>query len=207
MNNLMMEIRDRSNVLHKATENTGFTKRLLNKNATIESYAEYIYNLYYVYQAIENNLENLKDIETIAPFATPELYRSNFIKEDLKNIISTTSFKPLSSTIAYVDKINHACAKNPKLIIAHAYTRFLADLFGGRIFYSLLKNHYNINNDGLNYYSYKDLGDMKAYVMNYHNMLNTLTLTVEEKEEFIIEICNSYIYNMAISNELDSKCF
>ena len=60
MNNLMMEIRDRSNVLHKATENTGFTKRLLNKNATIESYAEYIYNLYYVYQAIENNLENLK---------------------------------------------------------------------------------------------------------------------------------------------------
>lgn len=48
---------------------------------------------------------------------------------------------------------------------------------------------------------------MKAYVMNYHNMLNTLTLTVEEKEEFIIEICNSYIYNMAISNELDSKCF
>ena len=40
MNNLMMEIRDRSNVLHKATENTGFTKRLLNKNATIESYAE-----------------------------------------------------------------------------------------------------------------------------------------------------------------------
>ncbi|WP_291653578.1 biliverdin-producing heme oxygenase [Clostridium sp.] len=207
MNNLMMEIRNRSNILHKATENNGFTRRLLEKNATVESYAEYIYNLYYVYQAIESNLEKLKDIEKITPFVTTELYRSELIKEDLKNILSTNSFKPLSSTIAYVDRINHVCEKNPNLIIAHAYTRFLADLFGGRIFYNLLKDHYNINNDSLNYYSYKALGDMKAYVMKYHNMLNKLTLTAQEKEEFIIEICNSYIYNMAISNELDSKCF
>ena len=80
MNNLMMEVRDRSNVLHKATENTGFTKRLINENATIESYAECMYNLYYVYQAIEDNLESFKDIVTSAPFATTELYRSDFIK-------------------------------------------------------------------------------------------------------------------------------
>lgn len=207
MNNLMIEVRNKSNTLHKATENTGFTKRLLNKEATVESYAEYIYNLYYVYKAIENNLDELKDVEVVTPFVTTELYRSELIKEDLKNISSNKLFEPLSSTIAYVDRINYACEKNPKLIIAHAYTRFLADLFGGRIFYTLLKDHYNINNDSLNYYSYKDFEDIKAYVMNYHNMLNTLNLTDEEKEEFIIEICNSYIYNMAISNELDAKCF
>ena len=41
--------------------------------------------------------------------------------------------------------------------------------------------------------------------MNYHNMLNTLELTDAEKEDFLIEISNSYIYNMAISNELDAK--
>lgn len=207
MNNLMIEIKNRSNILHKAAENTGFTRRLLDKNATVESYAEYIYNLYYVYKVIENNLDNLKDIETITPFVTTELYRSELIKEDLKNILSINSFTPLSSTRAYVNRINNVCEKNPKLIIAHAYTRFLADLFGGRMFYSLLKDHYNINNNCLNYYSYKNLGDMKSYIMNYHNMLNTLTLTEDEKDEFIIEICNSYIYNIAISNELDSKCF
>ncbi|WP_411168016.1 heme oxygenase (biliverdin-producing) [Clostridium sp. MB05] len=208
MNNLMIEIRDRSNTLHKAAESTGFTRRLLDKNATKESYAEYLFNLYYVYEVIENNLDKFNDLEAVSPFVTKELYRSHLIKKDLETLLGdTSSLKPLSSTLSYVDRINSVSTQNPNLIIAHAYTRFLADLFGGRTFYSLLKDFYNVTEDGLNYYQYKDLGDMRAYVMNYHNMLNSLKLSNEEKEAFILEICNSYIYNMAISNELDAKCF
>ena len=48
---------------------------------------------------------------------------------------------------------------------------------------------------------------MKSYVMNYHNMLNSLNLKDDEKDSFILEICNSYIYNMGISNELYAQLF
>lgn len=207
MNNFMIEIKNRSNVLHKAAESSGFTKRLLNKNANIESYAEYIYNLSYVYEAIENNLNKYKDIEDVKPFVTPEIYRSELIRKDVKAISKDKEIEVLSSTLAYVDRINSIAEKNPKLLIAHAYTRFLADLFGGRIFYSLLKEHYKMGNESLNYYVYEDLNDIKTYVMNYHAMLNNLKFNDDEKDAFVLEVCNSYIYNIAISNELDAKFF
>jgi len=207
MNNFMIEIKNRSNVLHKAAENSGFNQRLLNKNASVESYTEYIYNLCYVYEAIENNLNKYKDIEDVKPFVTPEIYRSELIKKDVNALSNNNKIEVLSSTLAYVDRINSISEKNPKLLIAHAYTRFLADLFGGRIFYSLLKDHYQIGDEALNYYVYKDLKDIKAYVMNYHSMLNNLSFNENEKEEFVLEVCNSYIYNIGISNELNSKFF
>lgn len=205
MNNFMIDIRNKTNVLHKAAESSGFTKKLLNKEASKESYIEYIYNLYFVYEAIEHNLDKLENNESVKPFVTKEIYRSTEIKKDIEVLNKDNNIEKLASTIAYVDRVNSIVEKNPKYIIAHAYTRFLADLFGGRIFYSTLKDHYSLEDNSLNYYVYKDLKDMKAYVMNYHNMLNTLELTDAEKEEFLIEISNSYIYNMAISNELDAK--
>lgn len=205
MNNFMIDIRNKTNVLHKAAESSGFTKKLLNKEASKESYIEYIYNLYFVYEAIEHNLDKLENNESVKPFVTKEIYRAAEIKKDIEALNKDNSIEKLASTIAYVDRINSIVEKNPKYIIAPAYTRFLADLFGGRIFYSILQEHYNLEDTSLNYYVYKDLKDMKAYVMNYHNMLNTLELTDAEKEEFLIEISNSYIYNMAMSNELDAK--
>ena len=181
MNNLMIEIKTRSNTLHKAAENTGFTQRLLNKAANVESYTAYIYNLSLVYESIEANLNKYSDIAEVKPFVTPEIYRSASIKRDVKALADNKDIEVLSSTLAYVDRINTISEKNPKMIIAHAYTRFLADLFGGRIFYSLLKEHYKINDDALNYYVYDNLKDLKSYVMNYHNMLNSLVINDDEK--------------------------
>lgn len=43
--------------------------------------------------------------------------------------------------------------------------------------------------------------------MIYHNKLNGLSLDNDEKQLFINEISNSYIYNMGISNEIEAKHF
>ncbi|MBE6053011.1 MAG: biliverdin-producing heme oxygenase [Clostridium sartagoforme] len=207
MNNFMTDIRNKSNLLHKATENSGFTHRFLAKGANLESYTEYIYNLSLVYNAIETNLNKYKDITDVKPFVTTELYRTAAINNDVKALSKDKDFEFLSSTLAYVHKLNELAEKNPKLLIAHAYVRFLADLFGGRMFYSLLKEEYNVGEEALKYYTYEDLGDIKTYVMKYHMMLANINLTEEEQNQFIIEVSNSYIYNIAISNELEAKYF
>ena len=41
--------------------------------------------------------------------------------------------------------------------------------------------------------------------MKYHNMLGSINLTDDKKIDFINEVNNAYIYNLAISNELDAK--
>lgn len=78
-------------------------------------------------------------------------------------------------------------------------------MFGGRTFYSLLRSKYGIAEEGLNYYKFEQLGDIKTYVMQYSNKLAHINLTDEEKELFLNEINNAYIYNLAVSNELEVK--
>ncbi len=208
MNSFMMDIKNNSNDLHAVAEKTGFLKRLLEGKASTESYAEYLYNLYEVYNAIEVNLEKCKDNKVVKDFVLPEIYRAEAILKDLKFLLgeNLNTMKPLASTRAYVARINEIGETAPELLVAHAYTRYLADLFGGRTIYGMVKDLYKIDEKGLNYYKYETLSDgpeMKGFVMNYHNKLNNIELNEEMKERFINEVANSYVYNIAISNELD----
>lgn len=208
MPQIMIEIKNNSDNLHKATEMMGFTKRLMDKKANKESYAEYLYNLKFVYESLEYNLSKHKDLPEIVAFYTPELFKTELISKDVEALYEGKE-KPelLASTVAFISHLNLSSKRNPKLVIAHAYTRFLADLFGGRLFFDLLKDYYKLSEGELNYYKIDKIDDIKAYVMGYHRKIIGLNLEGDLKDEFINEISKSYIYNIAISNELDVKYF
>ena len=189
---LITKIRKNSATLHSAAERSGFIKRIVDGNASKDSYAEYLFNLSTMYNSIEQALERNIDNDTVKEFATPELYRYDLIKKDLDFLL---------------DKINELEKTNPELVIAYAYTRFIADLFGGRTFVALLSVNYKVPAEGLNYYSCDKIKDIRAYVMNYANKLNNLNLPSDLETKFINEISNAYIYNLAISNELEAKLY
>ena len=199
----MMDIREKTSLLHSAAENTGYIKKLVDGNASVEGYAEYIYNLERMYKAIEDALDKNENNAIVKPFVTRELYRSELIRKDLEFLLGDklNSLKLLASTEACVAKIEELSKTKPELVVAYAYTRFLADLFGGRTFLSLLSTSYKISNEGLNYYQFPEINDLRGYVMKYHNMLADINLSDEMKIDFI----NAYIYNLAISNELEAK--
>lgn len=203
----MMDIREKTSLLHSAAENTGYIKKLVDGAASIEGYAEYILNLEKMYRAIEVALDKNENNEVVKPFVTKELYRSELMRKDLEFLLGDKmdSIKLLASTEACVAKIEELSEKNPELVVAYAYTRFLADLFGGRTFLSLLSTNYKISAEGLNYYQFPEINDLRGYVMKYHNMLANIRLSEEKKIDFINEVNNAYIYNLAISNELDAK--
>lgn len=203
----MMDIREKTSLLHSAAENTGYIKKLVDGTASVEGYAEYILNLERMYRAIEMALDKNENNEIVKPFVTRELYRSELMRKDLKFLLGDKldSIKLLASTEACVAKIEELSEKNPELVVAYAYTRFLADLFGGRTFLSLLSTNYKISTEGLNYYQFPEITDLRGYVMKYHNMLASINLPEEKKIDFINEVNNAYIYNLAISNELEAK--
>ncbi|MDO5520024.1 MAG: biliverdin-producing heme oxygenase [bacterium] len=203
----MMKIREKTSLLHSAAEHSGYIKRLVDGNASVEGYAEYILNLKAMYQAIEEGLEKNKENEVVSQFVTPELYRSELMEKDLEFLLKEKKdeIQVLASTKACVARIGEISENHPELLPAYAYTRFLADLFGGRTFNALLGLKYNITEEGLNYYKFENLGDIRTYVMAYHNKLASISLSEEGKEVFLDEISNAYIYNLAISNELEAK--
>ena len=204
---LITKIRRNTGALHSASEHTGFIKRIVDGQACKDSYAEYLFNLSAMYKAIEDTIEKNISNEVIKNFATKELYRYELIQKDLEFLLGDklNDMNLLPSTKAFIERIEEIDNTNPELIIAYAYTRFIADLFGGRTFLSLLSTSYKISNEGLNYYQFPEINDLRGYVMKYHNMLAEINLSDEMKIDFINEVNNAYIYNLAISNELDAK--
>lgn len=203
----MMSIKEKTSLLHSAAEHSGYIKRIVDGNASVEGYAEYLFNLYSMYRAIEDTLENNINNPVVKDFVTKELYRSELILKDLEFLLGNKlpGMELLASTKACISRILEISEGKPELIIAYAYTRFLADLFGGRTFPALLSKNYNIGLEGLNYYKYDNLEDIKGYVMSYHNKLASLDFSDEMRTEFVNEVSNAYIYNLAISNELEAK--
>ena len=205
----MVTIRNNTDALHLASEKTGFIKRLFEGKASKEGYIEYIFNLHAMYKAIEDSLDKHLNRESIKYFVTKELYRAELIKKDLQVLAGDklSEMKLLPSTEACVARINEVNEEHPELIVTYAYVRFIADLFGGRMFPEVLTKNYDIPKDALNYYIQPNVGNIRDYVMDYHKNFEKLNLSEHMQKLFAIEISNVYIYNMAISSELDAKLY
>ncbi len=206
---LITKIRRSTSSLHNASEHTGFIKRIVDGNACKDSYAEYLFNLSAMYKAIEDTIEKNVSNEVIKNFSTKELYRCELIKKDLEFLLGDKldDMTLLPSTKAFIERVEEIDKTNPELIIAHAYTRFIADLFGGRTFISLLSVNYKIPKEGLNYYNCDQIKDIRSYVMNYASKINNINLSEELENKLINEVSNAYIYNLAISCELEAKLY
>ena len=157
----IMDIKEKSSLLHTASEHSGYIKKIIDGTATVEGYAEYIFNLEKMYNAIETALDKNSDNNVIKPFVTKELYRSELIRKDVDFLLGdkVNSIKILASTEASITKIEELSQNKPELVIAYAYTRFLADLFGGRTFFSLINTTNKIPTEGLNYYQFPEIND------------------------------------------------
>ena len=202
-------IRKNTTTLHSAAEHSGFIKRIIDGNASRESYIEYLFNLSSMYKAIEDLINTNAEHDVIKNFVTPELYRYELIKQDLEFLASDRleTMALLPSTEAFLARISEISTSQPELVIAYAYTRFIADLFGGRTFASLLSTHYQIEKEGLNYYQTNQIKDIRAYVMNYAQKVDEINLPEERKQAILHEVSMAYIFNLAISNELEAKLY
>ena len=206
---LITRIRKNTGALHSAAEHSGILKRIVDGKASVDSYAEYLFNLSAMYKVIEETIENNKDNEIIKEFVTPELYRYELIEKDLEYFLKEDSnkYELLASTVAFVEKVKEIGNTTPELIVAYAYTRFIADLFGGRTFVSLLNVNYKVPSEGLNYYNCDGIKNIRAYVMDYAMKINNINLPSDLEDKLIVEVSNAYIYNLAISQELEAKLY
>lgn len=206
---LITKIRRNTATIHSSAEHTGFIKRIVDGNACKDSYAEYLFNLSAMYKAIEDTIENNKSNDTVKEFATTELYKYELIQKDLQFLLGDklSEMKLLPSTVAFIERLKEIDKSNPELVVAHAYTRFIADLFGGRTFVALLSTNYKVPAEGLNYYSCEGINDIRTYVMNYATKINNMNLSEELELKLINEVTNAYIYNLALSCELESKLY
>lgn len=207
--NLAQQLREGTTKSHSMAENVSFVKSFLGGVVDKKSYRQLVANLFFVYVAIEEQIEKNKYHESIAYLYFPELNRRNSLIEDLEFYYGKNwknEIKPSLATKNYVNRIHDIGNNQPELLIAHAYTRYMGDLSGGQILKKIAQNAMQLSEDnGTSFYNFQQIEDENKFKIIYRNALNDVPLTDLQIKQIIAEANIAFNLNMKVFQELNSN--
>nr|ARW69340.1 Heme oxygenase [Polysiphonia sp.] len=209
LTNLAQQLRQGTTKSHSMAENVSFVKSFLGGVVDKKSYRQLVANLYFIYDAIEEQIEENKDNLAVKAIYFPELYRKKSLINDLDYYYGSTwldKIKPSSATQLYIERIRKIGYSNPELLIAHSYTRYIGDLSGGQILKKIARSAMQLPNDkGTAFYDFDSISDEKLFKENYRISLNSIPLNNKQIEQIITEANIAFNLNMKIFQELNSN--
>ena len=206
---LALELKTGTKRSHTAAENTKFVGSFLRGVVSEENYRTLIKDFYFVYSAIEEEMERLKDDEFLNPIYFKELNRLNSLKMDLRYYYGPNwmmEIKPSEACIQYVERIHEVADKDPYLLVGHHYTRYLGDLSGGQILKGIAEKALDLpKNEGLHFYDFPDITDKKEFKTKYRSGLDKVTTDSHKINDIIAEANYAFRLNMYMFDELSGS--
>ena len=202
MTNLALQLKEGTKVSHSAAENTKFVSSYLKGVVSKDNYKQLLTNFYYVYRAMEEEIEKLDDF----PLHDKILNRTNKLETDLRyyyGVMWRDLIIPSQATANYVKRIQNI---EPYLLVAHHYTRYMGDLSGGQILSNITQKSLNLTTEGLKFYEF-DIPNMKEYKDKYRQTLNDLPMSSEQIDMLIDEANYAFKLNMLLFDELQGNPF
>nr|YP_010903889.1 heme oxygenase [Hypnea musciformis]WCH56940.1 heme oxygenase [Hypnea musciformis]WCH57140.1 heme oxygenase [Hypnea musciformis] len=207
--NLAQQLRIGTTKSHSMAENVSFVKSFLGGVVDKKSYRKLVANLYFVYTAIEEEMENNKEHYALKSIYFPQLYRQSSLCKDLcyyygsnwKNMI-----QPSLATKNYVNRIHEIGSTQPELLISHAYTRYMGDLSGGQILKKIAKSAMGLSDqNGTAFYDFHDITDENIFKKQYRNALDNIPINDKQVAQIITEANIAFNLNMEVFQELNSN--
>tara|TARA_B100001778_G_C18395832_1_gene541940 strand:+ start:75 stop:758 length:684 start_codon:yes stop_codon:yes gene_type:complete len=205
------QIKEGTKKSHSAAENTSFVASFLRGVVSKESYKKLVSDLYFVYSAMEEEVDNLKDHPVIGNLQLSDLNRKNSLEMDLRfyyGPIWRSLIKPSEACERYVNRIREVAKNEPELLVGHHYTRYLGDLSGGQILKGIAKKAMELGDgQGLKFYDFERIEDAKAYKAGYRGILDGLPITEHQADAIIEEANYAFKLNMDMFNSLEGNWF
>lgn len=207
--NLATKLREGTKKSHTMAENVGFVKCFLKGVVEKESYRKLVANLYFIYSAIEEEMERHKDHPILSKVYFPELNRKASLEKDLQYYFGSTwrdQVSPSPAAQAYVDRIHEVANTQPELLIAQSYTRYLGDLSGGQILKGIAQRGMNLTDgEGTAFYEFAEIPDEKEFKNTYRQALNELPIDDAMADAIVDEANAAFGRNMAMFKELEGN--
>ena len=196
---------------HSAAENTTFVASFLRGVVSKESYKKLVSDLYFVYSAMEEEVEKLKDHPIIGQLQLSDLNRVNALEQDLRfyyGPIWRSIITPSEACNQYVNRIREVAKNEPELLVGHHYTRYLGDLSGGQILKGIAEKALALGDgQGLKFYDFEKIEDAKAYKAGYRGILDGLPITEHQANAIIVEANYAFRLNMYMFDTLKGNWF
>lgn len=207
--NLAQQLREGTTKSHSMAENVSFVKSFLGGVVDKKSYRKLVANLFFVYTAIEEEIEKNKNHLAIKAIYFPELHRKVSLSKDLEYYYGPNWFECVTPSLAtqnYVDRIHDIGKNQPELLIAHAYTRYMGDLSGGQILKKIAQNAMQLSGtNGTEFYDFISIKDDKAFKKVYRDALDNAPINEKQISEIIAEANIAFNLNMLVFQELNSN--
>ena len=206
---LAIELKTGTKRSHTAAENTKFVGSFLRGVISEENYRTLIKDFYFVYSALEEEMERLDDDEFLKPIHFKELNRLNALKMDLRYYYGPNwmmEIKPSEACIQYTERIHEVADKDPYLLVGHHYTRYLGDLSGGQILKGIAEKALDLpKNEGLHFYDFPNIEDKKEFKTKYRSGLDQVTTDSHKINDIIAEANYAFRLNMYMFDELSGS--
>lgn len=193
---------------HSMAQNSAFVTGFFKGLSTRDSYKALITSLYFVYTAMEDNFEKTSE-DRVRVLDDPELRRVKQLEADMgyfygapwKDVI-----QPSLATKVYVARVQEVAKNKPYLLVAHQYTRYLGDLFGGQMMGGMATRSLDLEDgNGVAFYEFEDIPSAKEYITDWYQRLNGLDLTDGQKKEIVDEANFVFDLNIGILQELEGS--
>lgn len=207
--NLASKLREGTKKAHTMAENVGFVKCFLKGVVEKTSYRKLVSNLYFVYSAMEEEMERHRTHPILSKIYFQQLNRKKSLEQDLSFFYGSNwreQVAPSAAAKAYVQHIREVSASEPELLIAHSYTRYLGDLSGGQILKNIAQRAMNLaEGEGSAFYEFHDIPDEKEFKRNYREVLDQLPIDEATADRIVEEANATFHMNMKLFQELEGN--
>ena len=126
-----LQLKTETKKSHSAAENTKFVGAFLRGVVSKESYKQLVANFYFIYSAMEEEMERLKDHPVVGKMYFEVLNRTNALERDLRYYYGPmwrSLIKPTEQCQRYVNRISEVAEDDTELLLGHLYTRYMGYL-------------------------------------------------------------------------------
>jgi heme oxygenase len=207
--NLATKLREGTKKAHTMAENVGFVKCFLKGVVEKTSYRKLVSNLYFVYSAMEEEMERHRAHPLLSKIYFQQLNRKKSLEQDLAFYYGSNwreQVAPSAAAQSYVAHIREVSASQPELLVAHSYTRYLGDLSGGQILKKIAQRAMNLSEgQGTAFYEFKEIPDEKAFKTQYRQALDELPVDEATADRIVDEANATFGMNMKLFQELEGN--
>lgn len=192
---------------HQAAATSGFTSSLFRGELPLAAYTAMVVQHWFTYSTLEAAGDRLAQDPLAAPFVDDALRRTSALEADLAHLVGPAwadAASALPATIAYCDRIVEVAAAEPERWVAHAYTRYLGDLAGGRIIGDVARSTYGLGaGAGADFYEFPAIDDVERFKAGYRERLDAMALDAGGRDAVLEEVAVAYQFNTEVFEELD----
>ncbi len=205
---LALALKEGTKESHSAAENTKFVASFLRGVVDYEEYRKLLTNFYYVYDTMEQRIRETED-PMVQAIKSEDLERKEAIERDLEYYYGP-DWKdkqiPSEACNTYCHRINEIAEKDPYLLVAHHYTRYIGDLSGGKILKEIAARVLKPPvGKGLDFYEFPSIPDAKLFKQNYRAVLDNLGTDSSQENALITEANYAFRLNMYMFDEIQGN--